>query len=149
MKKFEFKMQPFLKYREYLERLAQQKTAKAHMDVKNCEQNIEQLKRTWEQQADAIEQNVQKGISASQFQEYYHYLVTVETTIEEEKYRKIELNKILNEKLLELKKKSVDKRAMELYREKLFAQYTRKVIQSEQKELDEISTLKTARTKAQ
>ncbi len=149
MKKFQFKMQPLLKYREYLERIAQQKTAKAHMDAKNCEQNIEQLKKTWEQQADVIEQNVENGISASQFQRYYHYLVTVETTIEEEKYRKIELDKILKEKLLELKKKSVDKRAMELYREKLLAQYTREMIQSEQKELDEISTLKSARTKAQ
>lgn len=149
MKKFKFKLQPLLTYKKYLERIAQQKTAKAHLDVKNCEQQIIDLEQTWDQQADTIENVVEKGIPASLFQRYYQYLVAVETSIVEERFRKIGLDKTLNEKLLELNKKSVDKKAMELYREKMKTQYNQEAIQIEQKELDEISILKTARTKAQ
>ncbi len=147
MKKFKFKLEPLLKYRKYLERIAQQKTAKAHMDVKQCEQEITHLEQTWDHQADKMEIAAKKGVSASQFQQYYQYQVAVENSIVQEKTRKIELDKTLREKLLKLKKKSVDKRAMEIYQDKLKAQYTQEMIQIEQKELDEISTLKTARTK--
>ncbi|MFH2093652.1 MAG: flagellar export protein FliJ [Pseudomonadota bacterium] len=149
MKKFLFKLQPLLGYRQYLERLAQQQTAKAHMDVKNCEQQIQSLEQAWDQQADTIETIVKKGVPASEFQQYYHYLVAVETSLVEEKLRKGELEKTLKEKLLELKKKSVDKKAMELYREKMKSRYSQEMIRFEQKELDEISILKTARTKRQ
>ncbi|MFH2060618.1 MAG: flagellar FliJ family protein [Pseudomonadota bacterium] len=149
MKKFKFKLQPLFTYKKYQERIAQQKTAKAHLDVKNCEQQIVDLEQTWDQQADIIENAIEKGIPASQFQRYYQYLAAVETSIVEERFRKIGLDKTLNEKLLELKKKSVDKKAMELYCEKMKTQYNQEVIQIEQKELDEISILKTARTKAQ
>ena len=37
---------------------------------------------------------------------------------------------------------------MELYREKLKAEYTQEVLKNEQKELDEISSIKTARTRS-
>lgn len=145
MKKFQFKLQPLLKFRQYQERLAQQQTAKAHMDVKNSEQEIKTLEKTWDDQADAIEGEVQKGISGPHFQQYYQYLTAVESNIAMEKIKKVELEKVLQEKLLELKKKSVDKRAMELYQEKLKNQYIQEMIHIEQKELDEVSTLKTAR----
>jgi len=145
MKRFEFKLQPLLNYRLYLERIAQQNTAKAHLDVKSCEQQIMDLKRRYLQNADKIEGIMQKGVSASEFRRYYNYIDSVENSIEDEKSKKIQLKKALEEKLLELKKKSVDKKAMELYREKLKKEYTQEIIKIEQKELDEISSLKTAR----
>ncbi len=148
MKRFEFKSQPLLNYRQYLERLAQQNTARAHMDVRLCEKQITDLKQAYVQNADKIETIVTKGIRASKFRQYHQYLDSVENSIEDEKSRKIDLKKNLQKKLLELRKKSVDKKAMELYREKLKADYTQEVIKNEQKELDEISSLKTARTRS-
>jgi len=145
MKRFEFKLQPLLNYRQYLERIAQQNTAKAHMDVKNCEKQILDLKKRYIQNADLIEDIMAEGVSASEFKRYYNYLDSVENSIEDEKSRKVKLNKVLKAKLLELKKKSVDKKAMELYQDKLKAEYTKEIIKLEQKELDEISSLKTAR----
>ena len=146
MKRFAFKLQPLLNYRQYLERLAQQNTARAHMDVKNCEKQITNLKQTYDQNSDKIENIVVKGVKASEFRRYHHYLDSVESGIEDEKLKKIELKKVLKKKLSDLKKKSVDKKAMELYREKLQNEYTQEIIKIEQKELDEISSLKTART---
>ncbi len=145
MKKFEFKLEPLLNYRKYLERIEQQKTAKAHMDVKNCERQISDLNRTKDKNAQNIEQVVNQGVSAAVFRQYYQYHESVESSIKEEKMRKVRLDSILKEKLLALKKKSIDKKAMELYREKLKDIYTQEIIKNEQKEMDEMSSLKTAR----
>ena len=40
MKKFKFRLEPLLNYRKYLERIAQQRTAKAQLDVKDCEKQV-------------------------------------------------------------------------------------------------------------
>lgn len=149
MKKFDFKLQPLLKYRQYLERIAQQNTASAHMDVKNSEKQIEELKKTYGHQTLEIQKAAASGISGRDFQQYHQYLDAVEHSIEEEGQRKQELIKILNKKLQELRKKSVDKKVMELYRDKLKHAYTQEMVKNEQKELDEITTLKTARACSQ
>jgi flagellar protein FliJ len=146
MKRFKFKLQPLLSYRQYLEKIAQQNTATAHMNVKNCEKHIIDLKQTWEQSADKIDNIITKGVDASTFRQYNDYLGSVQNNIKNEKLRKIQLNKLLKEKLLELKKKSVDKKAMELYKEKLKLDYNQEIVKIEQKELDEIVSIKTART---
>ena len=145
MKRFQFKLEPLLSYRKYQERLAQQETARAQMDVKACETAIERLKQTHIRQAGDIEDGLKKGLPSSQFKRYYEYLEVVENQIADEKQKKNHLETVLKEKLDILKKKSVDKKAMELYRERHQARYQFQVLQTEQKELDEISSLKTAR----
>lgn len=145
MKKFDFKLQPLLKYRQYLERIARQKAAGAILDVKTCEQQIARLKQTHDQNTRTIEDRVVQGVTALEFRRFHEYLNAVETGMEDERSRKIRLKQILEKKLLELKKKSVDKKAMELYRERLKIQYTQDALKMEQKELDEISSIKTAR----
>lgn len=145
MKRFKFKLQPLLTYRQYLERVAQQNTARAHLDVKTCENQILELKKTFDQHADKIEDVVAKGVSAIEFKRYHQYLDSVETSMENEKSRKTQLEKILKQKLLELKKKSVAKKTMELYRDRLKVEYTQEFLKIEQKESDEVSSIKTAR----
>jgi len=144
MKRFEFKLQPLLKYRQYLERIAQQDTARAVMDVSNCEKEINHLELMYDQNADKIEEVAMEGIKAAELKQFYQYLDSVEISIKQEKLRKIELKKKLKEKLLNLKKKSVEKKSIELYREKLKTQYTLDAVKTEQKELDEIFSIKTA-----
>ncbi len=145
MKRFEFKLQPLLNYRKYLEQVARQNTAKASMDIENCKKKIISLKQAYDQKFEKIEDLVANGVNASDFRLHHQYLDAVESSMEDEKSRKIELKKVLEEKLLELKKKSIDKKAMELCREKLKDEYAQEVLKTEQKELDEISSIKTAR----
>ena len=149
MKKFKFKLEPLYTFRKYKERVAQQETAKAQLDVRTCEKQIARLEQAWDDQAEAMESVAFEGVPAARFQQYYDYLTAVESGIAVEKMRKADLDRVLTEKLLELKKKSVDKRAMEVYRDKMKTRYTLDVLQAEQKELDEISTLKTARKSGQ
>jgi flagellar FliJ protein len=68
--------------------------------------------------------------------------------MEQEKFRKIKLSGILKEKLLILKKKTIDKKIMEIYRERLKIEYNQIILAADQKELDEISSLKTARKRS-
>lgn len=145
MKRFEFKFEPLLNYREYLERLAMQDTARTNVDIKNCEILIKELENTWERSSREIEKNVKKGIKASFFRQCQGYLDSVQNGIEQENDRKKQLKKLLEKKLSELKKKSLDKRVMEVYKEKLNREYTQERIKTEQKESDEIVSLKTAR----
>ncbi len=145
MKRFQFKLESLLNYRKYLERLAQQDTAKAQMEVKTCETAIQQLEADFEQQSDKIEDILIKGMTASQFRQFHDYLDVVENQIEVENKRKVQLKGILKEKVEKLKKKSIDKKAMELYRERQKEIYTQEFMKWEQKERDESYSLKTAR----
>jgi ABC-type branched-subunit amino acid transport system ATPase component len=91
MKKFEFRLEPVLKYRRYLERLAQQETARAHMNLKNCENKIMGLKAEYEAQGNKMENAVLDGVSASEFRAFCQYLWAVESGLEEDYQRVFEL----------------------------------------------------------
>lgn len=145
MKRFQFKLEPLLNYRKYQERLAQQETARVQMDVKACETAILELKETHIRQANDIEDGLKKGLHSSQFKRYHEYLEAVEDQIADAKRKRTHLKAVLKEKVTILKKKSVDKKAMEMYRDRQQKRYHHELLQTEQKELDEISSLKTAR----
>lgn len=145
MKRFEFTLQSLLTFRKHLEQMAQQGMAKAAMDVKACEKLIHSLENTHGQWAQRLESLVEKGMRAKEFNQHHAYLGAVDQMISEEKQQKIQLNKIFQEKLLTLKKRSIDKKAMERLREKKAKEYNLDLLAAEQKELDEISSLKTAR----
>ena len=145
MKKFTFKLAPLMKYRQYQERVAQQKTARAHQDVKESEQAIARLEKTLEDQVQEMDTVAEEGVDASRFQQHYQYMVSVESDIDQAYDHKKQLKAILKKRLAELKQKSVEKRAMELYHDRLKSEYIREMGLAEQKELDEIVMLKTAR----
>jgi flagellar FliJ protein len=145
MKRFEFKLQALLNFRKHLERMAQQDMAKTVMAVDNCETRIDSLQTTHGQSAQRVEQLVEKGINAREFRQHHAYLGAVIGMIAEEKQRKTQLEKVLEKKRLALKKRSIDKKAMERLREKQAKEYNQELLVAEQKELDEISSLKKAR----
>ena len=145
MKRFEFKLQPLLNYRQYLEKIAQLKTARAQMDIKNCEKKIMELTQIKDINIKMAEKAVTTGVKAFTFRQYQNFLASIQSSIKNEISKKSQLKKKLKENLLKLKKKSIDKKAMEIYKEKLKSEYDQAMIQEEQKELDEIVSIKTAR----
>lgn len=145
MKRFKFNLQSLLNYREHLEQVARQDMARAIQEVTACENRIQAFQTTHGQGAKRLEALVKKGVSASQFKIHHDYLGAVTGMIAEEKQQKTGLDKILAEKRVMLQKRSLDKKAMERLREKRAKDYHQELILAEQKELDEISSLKTAR----
>lgn len=145
MKKFQFRLQSLLKYKRHLEQVAKQEMAKAVADVLNCEQRITGLQKDRISAADQLESQVEKGMEAGQFNRYRQFITARDEMIILERNKKTELEKILGDKRDALKQRTIDKKSLERLREKQAREYTHEMIREEQKSLDEITSLKTAR----
>ncbi|NDY73399.1 flagellar export protein FliJ [Desulfobacter hydrogenophilus] len=145
MRKFQFKLQSLLKYKRHLEQVAKQEMAQAVADVLACEQRIIELKKDRISAMDLLDSLVEKGMGAGQFNRYRQFITTTDQMIHLERNRQTELEKILDEKRETLKQKTIDKKALERLREKKDREYTHEMIREEQKSLDEMTSLKTAR----
>ena len=145
MKRFVFKLQSLLNYKKHLEQMAKQEVAAAAAEVNACERQIENLKENRAASVLKLDDLVEKGVEAREFNLYHGFLTAMDRMIIDEQNRKHELEKILDEKRSVLKKRTIDKKAMERLRERRAEEYTRDMIREEQKELDEIAALKTAR----
>ncbi|WP_320044018.1 flagellar export protein FliJ [uncultured Desulfobacter sp.] len=145
MKRFQFRLQSLLKYKRHLEQVAKQEMAKAVADVLACEQRITQLQKERISATDQLDVLVEQGIGAGQFNRYRQFITGIDQTIILERNKKTELEKILAEKRDILKQKTIDKKSLERLREKQEREYIHEMLREEQKGLDEIASLKTAR----
>lgn len=145
MKKFIFKLQALLKYRQYLEHLARQETAKAYQDVVECKKLIENLKDLYSKKADELDIEASRGISAAYFRHCQDYLDSVEIDIKNQMVNLIQFKKILADMQKKLIVKSVDKKVIERLNQKKANEYMDEFRKDEQKSSDEISSLKKAR----
>ena len=145
MKKFQFRLQSLLKYKRHLEQVAKQEMAKAVADVVTCEQRITELQKDRISATDQLEAQVEKGMGAGQFNRYTEFITALDQMIIREQSKKTELEKILSDKRDALKQRTIEKKSLERLREKQAREYTQEMIREEQKGLDEIASLKTAR----
>ncbi|MCK5313073.1 MAG: flagellar export protein FliJ [Desulfobacteraceae bacterium] len=145
MKRFDFRLKSLLDFRKYIERLARKETAVAYKDVRDSQKAIEELKERHIKTAEVLDKIILRGIKASELQLYNGYLDMMDYNIVEEKQRKKGLNKILDEKILELTKKSVEKKVIERLKEKKMTEYLEEFRKFEQEIIDEVVFLKKAR----
>ncbi len=145
MKRFDFRLSSLLDFREYLERLAKKEIAVALRNVKNSQKAIDKLKDKYIKTAIELDQIILKGMTTQQLQLYNKYLDIMDQSIVQEKLKKNELNRILDQKMLELTKKTIDKKVIEKLKQKKKAEYMEEYRKSEQKIIDEIVSLKKAR----
>ena len=145
MKRFTFRLEALLKYRQYLELLAQQETAKAYKNVKASEMRIRDLKVELLQGAEVLDRAVAKGISAVEFKSHADFLDGVADDRAREIIRKTRLETVLGEKQAALTQKSVDKKVLERLKSRKKSEYMGEFLRSEQNASDEISSLKKAR----
>ncbi|MBF0468040.1 MAG: flagellar export protein FliJ [Desulfamplus sp.] len=145
MKKFDFRLQPVLKYREHLENIAKQEYFQASMDVKAVHEMILQMEQTFRIMADKAEQETVKGVSALLFRQYNDYLDSLESDIALKRKEHEQLQRILAVKQQALTKKSVERKVIERLKEKRRGEYVEKFQAEEQKRADDMSSLKKAR----
>ena len=145
MKRFDFKLEPLLGYRGYLEKRARQKTAEALRNVKASQEMIEQLKKQYSECRGDLEDVTYRGISARRFRHYQNYLDSVESGIEEESTRKKQLDKVLGQNIAELKSRRIDKKVIEQLKERKVAEYMEELRKFEQDTLDEVVSVRKAR----
>lgn len=145
MKKFDFKLQSVLNYREHLENLARQEVIQVLKDMTDCEKRIKQIRQAQQLLADQMENEAVKGISAILFRQYNDYLDSLGDDIALKLQELEQLQKMLAVKQQFLTKKSVDRKVIERLREKKRGEYLEEVMYEEQKIADDISSLKKAR----
>ncbi|MEA2060960.1 MAG: flagellar export protein FliJ [Thermodesulfobacteriota bacterium] len=145
MKKFIFRLESLLIYRNHLEYIARQEMAEAYRQVKALEESIFRLKEEFSAAAQQLDTASARGITARMFKEYTDYLNAVERDIAAETDRKKTLEKALWKSQDRLREKSVDRKAIERLKEKQKKQYVDEFLKVEQKSLDEVMALKKAR----
>ncbi len=145
MKKFSFKLRSLMKYRQYLEHIAKQETAKAYKDVVESEKSIEYFTQLYSKKAGELDHEASQGISAVNFRYCQDYLDSVEIDIKNEMANLIQFKRIFAEKQKKLTMKSVDKKVIERLKQKKENVYMDEFRKDEQKNADEIASLKKAR----
>ncbi|MCP4114773.1 MAG: flagellar export protein FliJ [Desulfobacteraceae bacterium] len=145
MKRFSFKLEALLKYRRYLELLAQQEMAQAYKNVQESEMRIRELKVEFSRGSAALDRAVTGGIRAVEFKSHADYLDSVDGDRAREIKRKAGLETVLGEKQTALTRKSVDKKVLERLKDRKKSEYLGEFLKAEQNASDEISSLKKAR----
>ncbi len=145
MKRFQFKLQPVLKYRQYQEQLASRNTARAQLDVTQSAMRIDQFKQEQVRSAEELDRVSTAGITSQLFKQYCDYQDFMEYEIQGETVNKKKLEQILVEQRRILKKKSIEKKVMERLRQKKEDAYMNEFRKAEQGIMDEMVSLKKAR----
>ncbi len=145
MKRFQFKLQPVLKYRQYQEQLASRNTARAQLDVTQSAMRIDQFKQEQVRSAEELDRVSTAGITSQLFKQYRDYQDFMEYEIQGETVNKKKLEQILVEQRRILKKKSIEKKVMERLRQKKEDAYMNEFRKAEQGIMDEMVSLKKAR----
>ena len=117
----------------------------AAQDVNACEQQIKRLEEENEDAARNFDVLVEQGVKAQALKMYHGYMTALAHSIAETQQRKRSLEKRLDEKRQVLKQRTIDKKAIERLRERRSEEFLKEMLREEQKVLDEVAALKTAR----
>ncbi|MBF0397494.1 MAG: flagellar export protein FliJ [Desulfobacterales bacterium] len=145
MKRFQFRLDAYLRYKEYLEQKAKLELAKAGADVIACEERINNLKDEYEQTLGKLDIETVSGIDANRYLRYNYYLSSLESSIKYEEDSHKKLLKILEEKQKNLSQKSIERKTIENLKDKQKEEYYKEMLISQQKETDDITILRKAR----
>lgn len=145
MKKFSFRLEPLLRYREHLEKLAQQAVSEAHADVLACENRITGFTDKRQKTSRELEEKMAQGLSAEQYHIYSDYLSGLTVTLRQEEKRLKALTAELARKQAVLSRKSVEKKVLENLKERRKAEYYDQMAKRDQKETEDITIIRKVR----
>jgi len=144
-KKFIFRLESLLRYRQHLERMAQQKVAQAYLSVSECEYRINSIADALSETLKDLEERMLAGIEAQQVQLYSSYVVSLESALESERNRLQGLKRALKEAQDKLAKKAVEKKVLENLKDRKKSEYYDEVTRLFQKETEELNIIRNAR----
>ncbi len=145
MKKFGFRLESLVKYRQYQELQAQQDVARAYRDVRECEKRIQTLEHEHAQTAQILDRAVIGGIRANDFKIYSDYLDGLVDALGQQRQLQAALELTLREKQALLTQRSVDRQVLERLKTRKRNEYLQDFLRAEQNASDEIASLKKAR----
>ena len=145
MKKFSFRLEALIKYRQYKELHARQEVARAYRDLKECELLVRTLAQNLSRTLQLLDRATAEGITVAEFKNYQAYLDGVSDDLARQSIRKKSFEVLLAEKQTLLTRASVDRQVLDRLKTRKKAEYMLEFQKLEQNASDEIASLKKAR----
>jgi len=149
MKRFEFRLEPLLQFREHLLEQVQQEVGKIRADMLACDERIALFEKDYADACQELDQEVSAGIDEKRYQHYTRYLTGIESNLEIEHLHRKQLMTLLDQKQKQLHQRSVDKRVLENLKNRRRADFYRNWMQMLHKETDDTVIVRQARSGAQ
>jgi len=145
MKKFKFRLQSLLRYREFLERRAQLEAADIQSRIRICEDAIRRHREQYDSILKDFEKELQRGIRSERYTSFTAYLGKIESDMETDIQHRKKLFDELARKQQELMKRSVHKKVMVNFKQKQTESYYSRMLKDIQKETDEMIIMRKTR----
>jgi flagellar FliJ protein len=142
MKKFEFRLDSVLRYREHLERMALMKLAEAKRSFVLTKKRIETLEQNQTEATLTLRDEETRGIDVKRHRIFLAYLQGLTDQIAAEKNRLVEISALIREKQQIFETERIKRESLELLKKTERARYVREWERAEQKAMDEITSLR-------
>jgi flagellar FliJ protein len=141
MKRFKFRLDPVIRYREYLERIAQIELARETQALIETKNRISEIEQTRRYAASELDGKQKEGIEVDRYRVFTAYLRGLRHEIESESERLIAIGKRIREKQEAVKAETIKKKTLEWLKETEHSKYLEWVNRAEQKAADELVEL--------
>ncbi len=142
MKRFRFKLEPLLQFRQHLEKKQQLEVARAHTAVINCEKLIEKYRQQAREATQQLDKEIETGIDASRILRYQSFLSGLNAVMDTEENRHKGLVAKLSDAQGQLARKSKAKKILENLKDRHQTGFYADQLKAAQKEYDEMALLK-------
>ncbi|WKZ31865.1 MAG: flagellar export protein FliJ [Thermodesulfobacteriota bacterium] len=145
MKKFTFTLEPLFNYRQRLEDLCRKGFEEALGLLKEEERKIERLRELYRQSSAEIDSLKEKGESPGDLDLHYSYVDGLKKHIADQERILREVNLLAERKRGELVEASKNRKVIEAFKDKSLESYNKEARRREQRESDELVTLRYGR----
>ena len=145
MKKFQFRLNSFLGYRKHLEQEAKQAVSLTRTKISECQKRISLYQMTQEKNIMELQEKMTTGIDAKQITIYTSYHDRLNLILHEETLQYAHLQKELSHKQKLLKQRSIEKKAIENLKQRKKEEYYKDLVDSLQKESEDMVIMRKIR----
>jgi flagellar FliJ protein len=142
MKRFKFRLDPVVRYREYRERIAQIDLARETQALIETRNRISEIEETRRSAASDLDAEQKEGIEVDRYQVFAAYLQGLRDEIDSESGRLIEIGKKLREKQRVVKAETIKKKTLEWIKQNEYSKYLECMNRVEQKAADDLIGLR-------
>ena len=142
MKKFKFKLDPVLRYRQYREELALMELAKARQALVLSKKKIQQIQQARKGVMTDLDARQTEGLEVNRYRIYTVYLQGLGEKIESENEHLVEIGRMVKEKHETAEAERISKDTLQRVRETQYFHYLQGRDRTEQKAADELIALR-------
>jgi flagellar FliJ protein len=138
MRRFRFRLDPVIKYRQYRERIALMNVARAKQALIETTNRIRQIGNSRKAAQRELDSAQAEGIGVDRYRRYATYLDRLHREMESENERLIEAGKTIKEKQQIAEGETIRKDTFEWLKQREYEEYQQIVSRAEQKAADEL-----------